>query len=140
MRIKRYVGVILQDTQGRLVLQKRENKPGVIAPGEISTFGGEIEDGETTYEAAIRELKEELDLSLTKEDLFFLYAWPPEDEEDHQVKRTILILRRQVEPEELKLQEGEAIVYLPATADLNDPQLKINKFTKKAIQKFKESF
>jgi 8-oxo-dGTP pyrophosphatase MutT (NUDIX family) len=43
-----------------LFLQKRENKPGIFAPGKLGVFGGHIDPEDANPEAAgIRELQEE---------------------------------------------------------------------------------
>lgn len=139
MKIKRFAGVILEDTDDRLILQERDNKPDIIAPGEISIFGGETKIGETSGETAIREINEELSLSIAIKDLVLLHTWPPEKEGDGLVIRTIFYMAQKVRPEELELHEGKAIIFLPATANLDDPNLKINNFAKKAIKKFWET-
>ena len=56
------VAIIVTNTEGKLLLQKRD----ILArknPGKVSFFGGAIEKNETPYEAAQRELREELGIS-----------------------------------------------------------------------------
>ncbi len=56
--------VILQDREGRLALQLRDDWEGVLWRGCWSFFGGGVEPGETLAEAAVRELLEETGLAV----------------------------------------------------------------------------
>jgi 8-oxo-dGTP diphosphatase len=49
---------------GRYVMQLRDNKPGIAAPGVWALFGGRVEYGEEPKAALIREVQEELGLNL----------------------------------------------------------------------------
>lgn len=48
------------DTEGRLLLQQRDDIPGILQPGKISLFGGHCEGDETCLQCAVREIAEEL--------------------------------------------------------------------------------
>lgn len=65
------VAAILRLDDGRYLLQLRDNKPGIFFPGHWSLFGGAHEAGETDEEALLREVHEELDLTLAPADLRF---------------------------------------------------------------------
>lgn len=55
------------------VLQHRDDKPGIFDPGTYSPWGGGIEAGDVSYRAAaVRELKEEIGLSIDEADLIGL--------------------------------------------------------------------
>jgi 8-oxo-dGTP diphosphatase len=56
--------LILTDAAGRLLMQLRDDWPGVVWPGKWSLFGGSCEAGETLAGAALRELREETGLVL----------------------------------------------------------------------------
>lgn len=62
--MNKYVSVILKDNNNHIILQKREAKPNIYYPDFWGIFGGKIEVQETILEAAVREIKEELDLQL----------------------------------------------------------------------------
>jgi len=71
--IHRVVHVMVINEQGELLLQKRSiNKE--IAPGRWDTsVGGHVNPGEEVYDAAVREMKEEL--GIAPSDLQFLYRY-----------------------------------------------------------------
>ncbi len=53
---------ILVGTCGRVVLQQRDDVPGIIHPGLIGLFGGHRDPGETPLDCILRELEEEIGL------------------------------------------------------------------------------
>ncbi|MCX5815807.1 MAG: NUDIX domain-containing protein [Proteobacteria bacterium] len=63
-------GLILENSEGKILLQLRDNKPGLPYPGCWGTFGGQIEEGETSEEAIRREIKEELNYELRNPEYF----------------------------------------------------------------------
>jgi 8-oxo-dGTP pyrophosphatase MutT (NUDIX family) len=63
-------GVLLIDTEGNLITQHRDDKPGINSPGLASFFGGTLEPEDTSpLAAAVREINEETNLHLTANDL-----------------------------------------------------------------------
>ncbi|MGG7568592.1 NUDIX hydrolase [Rhodovulum sp. DZ06] len=56
--------VILHDPLGRVLMQLRDDRPGVAYPGTWAPFGGGVEGAETLPEAAAREVVEELGIAL----------------------------------------------------------------------------
>lgn len=65
-----YAGVLLETEDGRLIGQRRDDKPGIDNPGRVATFGGTVEDGEDPLQAAWRELvEEETNLKIDKDRL-----------------------------------------------------------------------
>lgn len=52
--------VILPYREGKILLQLRDDKEGIVFPGMWGFFSGSIESGETPLECAHRELYEEL--------------------------------------------------------------------------------
>jgi 8-oxo-dGTP diphosphatase len=55
------VSALLVDQQAKLVIQLRDDKPGLLFPAHWATLGGAIEKGETPDEAMRRELQEEVE-------------------------------------------------------------------------------
>src|ERR1051326_671110 len=56
---KLVAGVVLLKPNGAVLLQHRDNKPGLTAAGQWVFPGGGCEDGETFETAAVREFREE---------------------------------------------------------------------------------
>jgi 8-oxo-dGTP pyrophosphatase MutT (NUDIX family) len=61
------VAALIQLTDGRYVLQLRDAKPHIFYPDYWGCFGGAIDSGETPEAALVRELGEELGLSLSQD-------------------------------------------------------------------------
>jgi 8-oxo-dGTP pyrophosphatase MutT (NUDIX family) len=57
---RRFAGALLFDTDGNLLLQRRDNKSGILHPGRIGLFGGHQEADESPLECVVREVHEEL--------------------------------------------------------------------------------
>lgn len=55
---------ILFGTCGRLILQQRDDVPGIVYPGLVSLFGGHLEPGEDPHQCMQRELEEEIGVRL----------------------------------------------------------------------------
>jgi 8-oxo-dGTP diphosphatase len=60
----RGAGVILHDAAGRVLMQLRDDAPGIAYPGWWTVFGGGVEPGETLRAAAAREVAEEIGVAL----------------------------------------------------------------------------
>lgn len=56
--------VFVEDELGRVALQLRDDIPAIRFPNHWSLWGGKVEQGETHVAAAVRELGEELTLSV----------------------------------------------------------------------------
>lgn len=61
---KNYAGIVIEDINGKLLFQLRDNKPNIPNPNKWSLFGGGIEEGETPLQAIKREVEEELGINL----------------------------------------------------------------------------
>jgi 8-oxo-dGTP diphosphatase len=72
---RRIACAILLDTQGRLLLQRRDDIPGILQPGKIGLFGGHREGSETFLNCVMREVQEETGLSLQPEDFVGGSRW-----------------------------------------------------------------
>lgn len=62
--VTRAAVVVACDTRGRVLLQLRDDLPGVAAPGQWCIFGGGVEGDEGLADAAAREFHEETGVSL----------------------------------------------------------------------------
>lgn len=63
-------GLILENGEGKVLLQLRDNKPDIPYPNRWGTFGGQIEEKETPEEAITREIREELGYELSNPEYF----------------------------------------------------------------------
>jgi len=64
------VGAIIYDSKGELLLQKRDLKESIYFPGLWGVFGGACEKNESPYETIVREITEELQVSIDPPKLF----------------------------------------------------------------------
>ncbi len=103
--------VILTDTEGNFILQDRDDKPGIINPGEIALFGGTIEKGETPLLATARELREELGIEIdnSRVEEFDKFSTTHDNGGERDV--TVLVYR-DVDVNETWLKEGKGIVII----------------------------
>jgi 8-oxo-dGTP pyrophosphatase MutT (NUDIX family) len=60
------IGHVILLVDGNYVLQLRDNNPRISVPGMWSLFGGSIEENEDHNSGVIREIKEELNLSVNQ--------------------------------------------------------------------------
>jgi 8-oxo-dGTP pyrophosphatase MutT (NUDIX family) len=67
---KQSCSLIIDDGQGKILLQLRDNNNKLPYPDCWGTFGGGVKEGETPEQAIIRELKEELDYDLVNQEYF----------------------------------------------------------------------
>ena len=69
----RSVGALITDQQGRVLLQRRDQKTSIYFPGLWGVFGGSCEGDETPESAIVREIWEELSVHVTSPELFITW-------------------------------------------------------------------
>ena len=97
-----YVGALLVDTNGKLIAQQRDDKPGITNPGMVSLFGGTSHEGELPIETLRRELQKELELEVSSNNLLLQTV---KHENGTNVACSIYIVTG-VDAEKLELHEG----------------------------------
>ncbi len=131
---RKSVGAFIFTPQGRLLLQHRDDVPGIMHPGMISTFGGTVEPGESIEEALERELMEEIELDVTRHEWSFHKTYAFAEEGMDFIIDASLFSVRTVNKQDLRLHEGKAIVELDPLAD--NSHLPLSPFLKLAIKNY----
>lgn len=74
-KIKEIAIVLLENEEGHIALQLRDNFPHIANPDKWGIFGGSVEAGEDPKTAALREIEEELTIHLDPLKLNFLQTF-----------------------------------------------------------------
>ena len=104
--------ILLVQNDGSLVLQVRDDTPGIANPGLISSFGGHIEEGEEPIDAAWREINEETNLNLSKEQLQFFKKYVKTKEEHGQDWDVYYFVAKDISTDGLEVYEGQGFTVL----------------------------
>jgi len=59
--------LIIKNNEGKILLQRRQGTK--LWPGFLALPAGHVDEGENVYDAAIREAREELSITITKQDI-----------------------------------------------------------------------
>lgn len=111
IEIRHVVGAILVNDAGDVLLQQRDDKPGLRYAGYWTIFGGSVEAGETFEEAIQRELIEELQLELPLA-FWMEYECPVRTIKGEVVTYNHLYIGRMTRSlDSLTLYEGQAMAY-----------------------------
>ncbi|MBN2100608.1 NUDIX domain-containing protein [Candidatus Dojkabacteria bacterium] len=68
-KIRRIVRVLLMNSNGQFLLQKRSATKNIFPSAYDQTVGGHVDEGEDYIDAAVRETKEEIGLNIREQDL-----------------------------------------------------------------------
>jgi len=104
-----HCGVLLEvkNKPGTFIFQLRSDEARVL-PGKIGFFGGNLESGETLYECATREILEETELSIKKDDMRETFMVPSESPD-----YALFVTRIQdVDPANIVVHEGKGLIEL----------------------------
>lgn len=99
---RRTVSIIIEDKQGRVLLQLRDDKPTILFPNCWTTIGGFIEPGEVPENALKRETMEELEYEFV--DVKFLGKFDYNDAENF-----VFLTKGDFKLEDFILHEGQEI-------------------------------
>ncbi len=75
----RAVEMLIQNDKGQLWIPKRTAEKRIAPNGLDYSMGGHVSSGETYLQSALREIEEELNLKLNKDDLIFVKKFSPLD-------------------------------------------------------------
>ena len=110
---------LLIDTAGRLLLQKRDDVPGILYPGMVGLFGGHREGNETFLDCVVREVHEEVSYFVPPEQFEYLT-------ERHSVDPAIyghVFVARDIPSDRLVITEGSLLIVSPDELSQIEPNL-----------------
>ena len=113
-RHREVASAIIIDTHGRLLLQQRDETPGIAQPGKIGLFGGHREEGETYLECVVREVYEEIGYFISADRFEHLVSYSgTEFDIDGDTMRGEFFIARDIPIDELNVTEGSLLVVEP---------------------------
>src|SRR5215471_3678285 len=106
-KTREIAAAVLVDTNGRLLLQLRDNIPNILYPGKVGLFGGHREGDETFLECVVREVHEELSFYFLPERFEAIASRSgPDTEVPGGLFRAEFFVVRDVPVEKVKVTEG----------------------------------
>jgi 8-oxo-dGTP diphosphatase len=122
-RHREFACAILVDTFGRLLLQRRDDVPGILFPGRIGLFGGHREGNETFLECVVREIHEEISYYVPPERFAHLARYGGVDPEvDNGTVRSEYFVTRHIPANDLVITEGTLLIAKPSELVAIEPQ------------------
>jgi 8-oxo-dGTP pyrophosphatase MutT (NUDIX family) len=136
-KIREGAAAILISTDGRLLLQQRDDLPHVSDPGKIGLFGGRREGDESFLECVVREVHEEIGIYLPPQrfDLIGRYFGPDHLTPDG-IRHSEVFIAYDVPIDQLQVTEG--ILTIVAMDELKHIRNLLAPFTKYALEMFLE--
>lgn len=127
--------VLLHTSDGKLIMQLRDDKPGIDYPGYLTLFGGLCRAGESPKAGAIREIREELGLELDESKLSLWRHYDKPAERDGSPARLhIFSYGAHVDPAVLVVREGQGYQLVGSEDDLD--LVKITKLARSFIPEY----
>ena len=115
--------VIIVDEDVRILMQLRDDKPGMRGSDCWGLFGGFMEPGETPEQTVVRELREELEADLDPSGLELMTVQPTPSG----IKSRVFLYRLRGELENALLHEGQRYDFIP------EDQVEAGRFQGKSI-------
>jgi 8-oxo-dGTP pyrophosphatase MutT (NUDIX family) len=106
---REFASAIIIDTQGRFLLQQRDDIPGILHPGKISLFGGHREGRETFLQCVVREVHEEISHFVPPEHFEHMASYNGVDANGSAVVDE-LFLTRNVPADAVRVTEGSLFI------------------------------
>jgi 8-oxo-dGTP diphosphatase len=112
---------ILINNEGKFILQKRDDKPGIRDPGMLTAWGGAAEGSERPIDAAIREIKEETNLRPNENDFEFFGKYVRQYKIDNKQVINYVFILRGIDERMLKIYEGQNYQVIDPKSHTSDP-------------------
>ena len=113
-RHREVASAIMIDTQGRFLLQQRDEAPGIAQPGKIGLFGGHRKNGETYLQCVVREVYEEIGYFISPDRFEHLVSYSgTEFDIDGDTMRGEFFIARDIPIDKLNVTEGSLLVVEP---------------------------
>jgi 8-oxo-dGTP diphosphatase len=126
---------VIFDDVGRLLLQQRDDIPGILYPGAIGLFGCHREGEETFLACAVREIHEELSFYVPPERFDFLTRFEGADPENPEgTVRAECFIVRGLRVSDLTITEGQLVVV--EASELNAIRQKLTPSARLALDAF----
>lgn len=120
--------------QGKLILQQRDDRPGIVNPGLISMFGGTIKKSDNLATGLQRELSEELELKISPQNCHKLGIYKKTKELDGVDYTLHVYVIKDIDPTKLILHEGKGFIIDSSNILLGNP--KLTRITRKALKDY----
>ena len=113
-RTREIAAAILLDTAGCMLLQRRDDKPGIIQPGKVGMFGGHREGAESFLDCVVREVHEEISCHISADRFRHLLTLNGVDPEIPGGRvRGEFFVAYDIQTEALIVTEGELLIVRP---------------------------
>ena len=120
---REFACAVLVDALGRLLLQRRDDVPGILYPGKIGLFGGQREPGESYLQCVVREITEEISCYLPPERFDYLTSYDFNDESAGFSAHGELFMAHNVPVESAVITEGKLFIADPRDFPIFEPKL-----------------
>ncbi len=112
--------IILIRKDGAIIMQHRDDKPGITNPGAITAFGGNVEPGETPLQAATREINEETSLDAQAHELEFFGTYQKTAAQHGEDREVHYFILRNVDDSNFKIYEGQGFYLIHNLKELRE--------------------
>jgi len=114
------VNILVSDKTGKLIMQKRDDKPGISNPGMITGFGGHVDPEDISLRAAAaRELHEETNVSFSSEKLRYFHTYHKTPEIHGEDSYVTYYTLDSMDTADLEIYEGQGFALLDPQSDLS---------------------
>lgn len=130
---------VKNDRLGKYLFQLRDNNPAITNPNTYGLLGGNFEDNEKPIEALVRELKEEINISVDNiQELGDTVLESVLGAGIEKSKTTLFLAQTNADLKDIQLSEGQGCEYFTIDEALHLPNLSLP--TREAIREYRYKF